>query len=206
MNNILKDYKKSFEKLLPEINKNIEKYRKGNFTIKVTDKNGNPLNAQIIAEQKKHAFDFGISALMLGNMGDKEKEYRDAVTNLFNFVTTTFCWGIMETEEGKFRFEEGSEEIYRRPPSDRVLKFTKENNMKAKGQPLFCGRWCPDWLPQDLDILKEKWINYVTEVAKRYDGEFSIFDVVNESYQTHGSWQNMDWLPIPVSDFTKWML
>ena len=78
MNNILKDYKKSFEKLLPEINQNIEKYRKGKFTIKVTDKEGNPICAHVTAEQKKHAFDFGVSALMLGNMGDKEQEYRNS--------------------------------------------------------------------------------------------------------------------------------
>jgi len=87
-----------------------------------------------------------------------------------------------------------------------VLKFAKENNMKAKGQPLFCGRWCPDWVPQDIDKLKELWIKYVKEVARRYDGEFCLFDVVNESYQTKGSWQNMVWLPEPVGDFVKWML
>ena len=123
------DYKRRYEALLPKINADIEKYRKGNFKIKVVDKDGNPVVATVRAEQKKHLFDFGTSALMLGNMGDKEREYRDAVSNLFNFITTTFCWSVMETEPGKFRFEEGSEEIYRRPPSDRVLNFAKENGI-----------------------------------------------------------------------------
>jgi len=202
----IKVYRETFDRLLPEINENIEKYRKGTFTIKVVNKDGTPVPATIKAEQKKHAFDFGTSALMIGNMGEKEQEYRDAVSNLFNFITTTFCWGIMETEPGKFRFEEGSEEIYRRPPSDRVLEFAKANNMKAKGQPLFCGRWVPDWVPQDIDILKNRWISYVKEVAKRYDGKYYLFDVVNESYQTNGSWKNMSWLPLSVGDFVKWML
>ena len=143
---------------------------------------------------------------MIGNMGEKEQEYRDAVSNMFNLITTTFCWSVMETEPGKYRFEEGSEEIYRRPPSDRVLNFAKENNMKAKGQPLFCGRWCPDWVPQDIDTLKELWIKFVKEVAQRYDGEYNIFDVVNESYRTDTTWKNMKWLPESVSDFVKWML
>jgi len=206
MRQAIENYRKTYDALLPEINANIEKYRKGNFQIKVINKDGTPIKAKIKVEQKKHAFDFGTSALMLGNMGEKEQEYRDAISNLFNFVTTTFCWGVMETEPGIFRFEEGSEEIYRRPPSDRVLTFAKENNMKAKGQPLFCGRWCPDWVPQDLEKLKELWTKYVKAVAKKYDGEFSVFDVVNESYQTHGSWKNMDWLTEPVHDFVKWML
>ena len=144
MKNVIENYRKSYEALLPQINANIEKYRKGNFKINVTDKNGTPVSATVKAEQKKHAFDFGTSALMIGNMGDKEQEYRDAISNLFNFITTTFCWSSMETAPQKFRFEEGSEEIYRRPPSDRVLSFARENNMKVKGQPLFCGRWCPD--------------------------------------------------------------
>ncbi|MBQ8432007.1 MAG: endo-1,4-beta-xylanase [Clostridia bacterium] len=207
VNEAIADYRRRYEALLPRLNADIEKYRKGNFKIKIVKKDGTPVVAKVQAEQKKHLFDFGTSALMLGNMGDKEQAYRDAVSNLFNLVTTTFCWNVMETEPGKFRFEEGSEEIYRRPPSDRVLNFAKENDMKAKGQPLFCGRWCPDWVPKDLDELKRLWIHYVKEVAKRYDGEYGIFDVVNESYQSKGSWQNMrSWLPIPVDEFVKWML
>lgn len=206
VNEAIKSFRRSYEALLPRIQADTEKYRKGNFKIKVVNQEGAPVSATVRVEQKKHLFDFGTSALMLGNMGDQEQAYRDAVSDLFNFVTTTFCWGVMETEPGKYRFEEGSEEIYRRPPSDRVLNFAKENGMKAKGQPLFCGRWCPDWVPEDLDELKRCWVNYVKEVAKRYDGEYSVFDVVNESYQTKGSWKNMSWLPIPVSEFVKWML
>ena len=206
VNEAIKSFRRSYEALLPRIQADTEKYRKGNFKIKVVNQEGAPVSATVRVEQKKHLFDFGTSALMLGNMGDQEQAYRDAVSDLFNFVTTTFCWGVMETEPGKYRFEEGSEEIYRRPPSDRVLNFAKENGMKAKGQPLFCGRWCPDWVPEDLDELKRCWVNYVKEVAKRYDGEYSVFDVVNESYRTKGSWKNMSWLPIPIDEFVKWML
>jgi len=206
MKEAITDYRKTYDALLPEINANIEKYRKGNFKIKVINKDGTPVKAKVRVEQKTHAFDFGTSALMIGAMGDKEMEYRDAISNLFNFITTTFCWNVMETEPGKFRFEEGSEEIYRRPPSDRVLAFAKENNMKAKGQPLFCGRWCPDWVPKNLEKLKELWTKYVKAVAEKYDGAFSIFDVVNESYESNGSWRNMDWLPVPVPEFVQWLL
>ena len=206
MKQAIENYRKTYDALLPEINANIEKYRKGNFKIKVINQDGTPAEARIKVEQKTHAFDFGTSALMIGAMGDKEREYRDAVSNLFNFITTTFCWSVMETEPGKFRFEEGSKEIYRRPPSDRVLAFAKENNMKAKGQPLFCGRWCPDWVPQDYEKLKELWTKYVKAVAEKYDGAFSIFDVVNESYESNGSWRNMDWLPVPVPEFVQWLL
>ena len=206
MNKAIENYRKTFDALAPEINANIEKYRKGDFKIKVVHEDGTPVVATVKAEQKTHAFDFGTSALMIGSMGDKEQEYRDAVSNLFNLITTTFCWKAMEPQPGKYRFEEGSEEIYRRPPSDRVLEFAKANHMKAKGQPLFAGWWTPDWVPQDIDELKQLWTKYATEVAKRYDGEYSIFDVVNESYHVNGSWKNMKWLPESNSDFAKWLL
>lgn len=206
MKELMNHYRKTYETLLPEINANIEKYRKGNFKIKVIAKDGTSVPAAINIEQKQHAFDFGTNVLMLGSMGEKEQAYRDAVSNLFHLVTTTFCWNIMETTPGSYRFEEGSEEIYRRPPSDRVLAFAKEKNLKLKGQPLFCGCWCPDWIPHDFDQFKKYWITYVTEVAKRYDGVYNIFDVVNESYQVHGSWKNMSWLPISAAELMKWML
>lgn len=205
-NNTIDNYRKTVQELLPEINANIKKYRKGNFKIKVLRKDGSPVAATVRAEQKKHAFDFGTNVLMLGHMGEKEQEYRDAITNLFNLITTTFCWKDMEPQPGKFRFEENSEEIYRRPPGDRVLKFAKENGMKAKGQPLFSGCWCPEWAPKDFEEFKRLWLNYVKAVAKRYDGEYSVFDVVNESYQVEGSWRHVKWFPVSFYDFVKWTL
>jgi len=200
------NYRKTYDALLPEINANIEKYRKGHFAIRVVDNTGAPVTAKVSAEQKRHLFDFGTSALMIGNMGRKEQEYRDAVSNLFNLITTTFCWGIMETEPGKYRFEEGCEEIYRRPPSDRVLQFAKAHHMKAKGQPLFCDRWCPGWSSSDPDVLKTQWLNYVEKVARRYDGEYSLFDVVNESFLAQRRTPQLPWLSDGAFEYVKWTL
>ena len=75
-NNTIDNYRKTVQELLPEINANIEKYRKGNFKIKVLREDGTPVAATVKAEQKKHAFDFGTNVLMLGHMGEKEQEYR----------------------------------------------------------------------------------------------------------------------------------
>jgi GH35 family endo-1,4-beta-xylanase len=203
---ILKELDRQFNELLPTINENIEKYRKGSFTIKVLDKNGVGVKVPFKLRQVSHDFDFGTNALMLGAMGDKEQLYRDSITNLFNLVTTTFCWNLTEPNPNEFRFEEGSKEIYRRPPPDRVLKFCEENNLRAKGQPLFCGRWNPDWVPQDFDKFKNLWINFIKNVAKRYDGKFNVFDVVNESYEVDTSWKNMEWIPTSYNEFVKWLL
>lgn len=205
----IENYRKTFDGLSSEIRANTEQYRKGDFTLRLLFPDGSPVRASVRAVQKSHDFNFGTNVLMLGSMGDQEQAYRDAVTDLFNFVTTTFCWNCMETEPGKFRFAEGSEEMYRRPPADRVLTFAKENNLRAKGQPLFCARWCPEWVPHDTDTLKNLWTKFVTAVAQRYDGEYYTFDVVNESYQRHfedmGVFKNL-WISESATSFVKWLL
>ena len=62
MKEAINNYRKTYDALLPEINANIEKYRKGNFKIKVLKQDGTPVSATIKAEQKSHKFDFGTSA------------------------------------------------------------------------------------------------------------------------------------------------
>lgn len=205
MEKILENYRKSYDALLPEINSNIEKYRKGDFKVKVKNADGTPFQGIVKAQQTKHTFDFGTCVVMLGAMGDKEQAYRDAITNLFNFVTTTFCWNITETEQGKFRFDEGVEEIYRRPPAERVWQFAKENGLKAKGQPLFCDRWVPQWASKDADELRAQWIEFIKRVAERYDGKYSLFDVVNESFDAKRS-PDMPWLKEGEFNYVKWVL
>ena len=132
----IEHFRKLYSDLEEQIEARIEAHRKGDFNIKVTDKDGNPVDATVCAIQKTHKFDFGVAPLMLGDMKQHEAEYQKAVTDLFNLITTTFCWGVMETSEGVYRFEEGSEYIYRRPPADRMLKFAKKNGLRIKGQPL----------------------------------------------------------------------
>ena len=132
MENLLKDYRAVYAKLEPEIKENTEKYRKGDFRIQVTDAAGEPLkNTEIRMKQKSHAFDFGCNGLMLGQLGEGNEVYEQEFVKLFELVTTTFCWSITETEPGKFRFAEGSEEVFRRPPADRVLKFAEKYGLKA---------------------------------------------------------------------------
>ncbi len=202
----IEKYRKDYEQLLPKINQNIEKYRKGNFTLQLRKKDGSPCVGTVTVEQRSHAFDFGTNVLMLGAMGEKEQAYRDAITNLFNLVTTTFCWPSTELSEGVFRFEEGVEEIYRRPPAERVLRFAQENRLKAKGQPLLADSWFPDWASRDPDTLKKQYANYFKKVAERYDGKYTMFDVVNESLLCKRRTPDYPLLGDDAFDYMKWAL
>ena len=52
MKQAIENYRKTYDALLPEINANIEKHRKGNFRIKVINQDGTPAEAKINIEQK----------------------------------------------------------------------------------------------------------------------------------------------------------
>jgi len=201
----IEHFRNLYSKYESQINDGIETYRKGNFTLSIKDKDGNPVKCKISVKQTGHSFDFGVAPLMLGDMGDNEQKYRDAITDLFNLITTTFCWGVMETVEGVYRFEEGSEYIYRRPPSDYMLRFAKENGLKIKGQPLLADSWHPEWASRDEEKLKEQIINYIQKVADRYDGKFYLFDVVNESHLCAKRTPNFPLYHGDSFEYVKWV-
>lgn len=207
MEELLKDYRAVYAKLEQKIIKNTEKYRKGDFKFRLTDAAGEPLkNAEVTVKQKSHKFDFGCNGLMLGQLGEGNEIYEQEFVKLFQLVTTTFCWSVTETEPGKFRFEEGSEEVFRRPPADRVLKFAEKNGLKAKGQPLLADSWYPDWASRDVEELKKQYINYFSKVAERYDGKFYMFDVTNESNLCQKRTPDFPLLKMGKTEYVKWAL
>jgi GH35 family endo-1,4-beta-xylanase len=172
--------------LVSRINENIEKYRKGDAIIEVKDKDGNPVsNASIEVHQKTHEFLFGSNIFVLGQLSKTElnQKYENAFTNLFNFATLPFYWRGLEPQEGKPRFEEESERIWRRPPPDQLLKWCKSHNITAKGHALMYNRntLMPDWTEKnDPDMFLKQAEKHMSEIADRYQDDIVIWDVVNE--------------------------
>lgn len=206
MKKAIENFRNLYSGFETQIESGIEQHRKGDFKLVLKDDKGNPINTEVTIRQKSHSFDFGVAPFMINDMGADEQAYRDAVTDLFNLITTTFCWGVMETSEGVYRFEENSEYIYRRPPSDLMLRFAKENGLKIKGQPLLADSWHPDWASRDEDKLKEQIRNYIQKVAERYDGKFYLFDVVNESFLCAKRTPNFPLLKDNSFGYVKWVL
>ncbi len=189
------------------INENIEKYRKSDAIIEVKDKDGNPVsNASIEVHQKTHEFLFGSNIFVLGQLSKAElnQKYESAFTNLFNFATLPFYWRGLEPQEGKPRFEEDSERIWRRPPPDQLLKWCKSNNITAKGHALMysANSQMPDWTEKnDPEVFLKQAEKHMTEIANRYKDDIWIWDVVNEE-----RWRNLSperWHKVP-DDYLEW--
>ena len=181
-NDALASYRAEWAALRPKLDADIERYRKGDAVLELVDADGKPVtNATLTIRQKPHAFLFGCNILPLGQLGELNAAYEEKFVKLFNLATTTFCWGAMEPEQGQVRFAEGSEEIWRRPPPDRVLAFCKKHGIAMKGQPLMAGSWHPKWAPKDPEQTKKLYREWFAKVAERYGDDVAIFDVVNES-------------------------
>lgn len=158
----------------------IEKYRKGDFTIKFA----NAGKKKITVKQKKHKFLFGCTAFMLNSFEKEEKEaiFKEKFVRLFNQAVVPFYWEDLEPQEGQVRFSKDSENIYRRPAPDIVLEFCKEYGIEPKGHCLTWNRSVPEWL-QKYDVEQKKRIleRRFKEIAEAYADKIPSFDIVNES-------------------------
>ena len=177
---VLESFLKNEEKLEKRNAEGIEKYRKGDFTLKLSANAGQ----RVTVQQKKHAFCFGTTAFMLGSFEKPEKEplYKEAFANLFNQAVVPFYWSDFEPQEGHLRMRTDSQFIYRRPAPDTCLKFCSEYGIEPKGHCLTWNGFVPKWLEpyspkQRKEILERRY----KEIADEYASKIPSFDIVNES-------------------------
>ena len=157
----------------------IEKYRKGNFTLKFSK-----TAKKITVRQKKHKFLFGSTAFMLNCFEDEKKEpvYKEKFVKIFNQAIVPFYWSDLEPQEDNVRFSKNSENIYRRPAPDIVLEFCREYGLEPKGHCMLWNSHVPQWL-QKYSAEERKAIveRRFKQIAERYGETIPVFDIVNES-------------------------
>ncbi len=168
--------------MLEERNANgIEKYRKGNFTLRFPSLR---VGQSVKIKQQKHSFLFGTTAFMLGSFETPEKEpiYKEHFARIFNQAVVPLYWSDLEPQEGKLRFCKDSAFIYRRPPVDTVLEFCKEYGLEPKGHCLTWHISLPEWLkkytPEEKKQILER---RFSEISTAYAAKIPSFDIVNES-------------------------
>ena len=185
-NYILESFLKNKENLEKRNAEGIEKYRKGNFTLKLSAKAGQ----KVTVKQKKQAFYFGTTAFMLGSFEKPEKEmqYKKAFATLFNQAVVPFYWSDFEPQEGHLRMRADSEFIYRRPAPDTCLEFCREYGIEPKGHCLTWNNFVPKWLeaysPKERKEILERRFK---EIADEYALKIPSFDIVNESASNYRS-------------------
>jgi len=164
----------SEEKIFEGAEDRIERYRKGNAVITVTDSHGKPITgAHITVNQAKHDFLFGCNIFQLGRYDNDEmnRKYEEEFTNLLNYATLPFYWGSFESEKDKPNYKH----------LDWMAKRCQELDIKTKGHPLVWHEAVPGWVPSDMTEIEDRMRNRVSDIVSHYAGKVDIWDAINEA-------------------------
>ena len=181
----------------------IERYRKGDAWITVTDRNGNPIpNAKVKVNQISHEFRFGANIFMLDELETPEKNetYKKCFADLFNMATLPFYWDSTEPEQGKLRYDRNSPKLYRRPPIDLCMEFCAEHGIEPREHGLAYDYFFPKWLwGADVEVVKVELERRYAEIAERYADKIRTVEVTNEMRHLHGKTSFYD-----EPEFVEW--
>lgn len=187
---VLKQFEEQKNSLDEKIAEDIEKYRKGNAEIVVTDKNGNIIpNAKISIKQKSHEFRFGANLFLLDEMETDEKnaEYKKYFADVFNMATLPFYWDSTEPQRGNLRYNKDSTPLYRRPTIDLCMEFCEKHGIEPREHALAYELRFPKWLKgASTDEVKSELRRRYGEIGKRYANSIETIEVTNEMLWNNG--------------------
>ncbi len=163
----------------------IENYRKGDFTLQITDEQGLPMvGAEVEVKQLSHDFKYGANLFMLDEFETEEKNrlYRQHFKEVCNIATLPFYWKDLEPEQGKPRFAKESPRVYRRPAIDLCMEYCEEQGIEPKEHCLFYETWLPGWLDKtNLVVMRREVENRFRTLAERYGERIPRWEVTNET-------------------------
>ncbi len=203
----MQPYRNDREATDRRIREGIETHRKGDFRLRVVDKDGRPVKgATVSVNQTGHAFRCGANIFMLDGFESEEmnQEFRLLFRLHFNHATLPFYWKDNEPSEGYHRFEKNSPRIYRRPPTDLCMEYCEENGITPKLHCLVYDEWAPDWTKElPLPALKAKYEKRFREIAERYGDRLLEVEVINEVLRFR-NWETGKYPLSETPDVIEW--
>lgn len=181
----------------------IERYRKGDGRIVITDSSGKPVSgARVRIDQKTHEFRFGANLFMLDELetAEKNEKYKKYFTDLFNMATLPFYWDGLEPERGKPRYAKDSPRVYRRPSTDLCVEFCEKHGIEPREHGLAYDAFFPKWLyDASVDEIKRELERRYSEISERYAHKIPTIEVTNEM-----GWQKGKTAFYDEPDFVEW--
>ncbi len=166
----------------------IERHRKGDIALVVTDAAGRPVSdAEVSIEMTRHAYEFGTAipfSLLMGN-GPNTAPYREKLLDLFNAASAEndLKWPWWAGDRGK--------------PEDRdrtfaALRWLQEHDFSIRGHVLV---W-PGWkrLPEHIVCHRGKdsasqipqlTLDHIADITRATRDYITEWDVVNEPFNNH---------------------
>ena len=196
-------FEENKEMIDERISSGIEKYRKGDCSVKLTDRDGNPLaGAAVKIKQKSHEFRFGANIFMLDELetAEKNEKYKKYFADVFNMATLPFYWDALEPEKGNPRYAKDSPKVYRRPTPDLCIEFCEKHGIEPREHALAYAGFFPEWLRgASVEETKKELERRYAEIAERYAHKIPTIEVTNE----------MEWSTVKNSfydenDYVEW--
>lgn len=164
-----------------EADARIDKHRKADLTVTVTDADGQPLpGATVHLQQTRHAFPFGTAIAVPGLLDESADgdRYRETLKADFNS-------GVFENAMKWYNHGVATDaEI------EKALDWLDDANITMRGHVLVWPGW--RWLPaslraieDDKPALRAAVEARVTDTATRYRGRLADWDVMNEPFDNH---------------------
>jgi endo-1,4-beta-xylanase len=160
------------EQLLVGAPERIERYRKGDASVRVLDASGNPVkDASVHVEMLNHDFLFGCN-LILDNYqtAERNKAYADSFARLFNYATLPFDWRSYEFSQG----------VPNKDTLSKMVSWARAHNMKVKGHPLVWDLYVPDWAPQSPDAFWDAQCTRTKRETQYFCGLMDFWTVMDE--------------------------
>lgn len=170
----------------------IEQHRKGDFSIRVLDTEGDPIpNAEVEVEFLRHAYHFGsviVGHRIFSNAAD-DVIYRERFLDLFNQSgpENDLKWGPWAGEWGN---------LYNAQQTIDAMQWLKDRNIYTRGHvmvwpskrnlPNLMQGYLPEGDPANADpAAKQVVLDHIDDVASRTKDVIDEWDVLNEPYDNH---------------------
>lgn len=169
-----------------EAEKRIEKYRKGDLTIKIRDTNGKPISgATVTANLQRIAFNWGTatsSERLLDTKSADSKIYRDTLSRYFNQA-------VFENEM-KWKVWCNQPEAQKGFRTLEALRWLRAHNFSVRGHVMVWPSWqhSPKFLQKladHPDSLRQTIYNNIKDQTNVMYEQFNEWDVINEPYAHH---------------------
>ena len=181
---VLRPFVEQADYMNERVSAGIELNRKGWAELSFVDREGKPVKGVTVeARQKTHDFKTGANLFMLDELESDEKnaEYKRLFADAFNLATLPFYWRDLEPEQGKPRFAKDSPKVYRRPAPDLCLEYCEKHGIEPKCHCLNYDQWSPDWLANEVPVIRQALVKRFTELSERYSKRIPSWEVTNET-------------------------
>jgi endo-1,4-beta-xylanase len=161
----------------------IEKIRKGDITVKVLDKNNEPVSgADVRIQMTRNAYNWGTAVdaedFDLSPKGDK---YREVLKKNFNQV-------VHENDLKMWRWAKQTPE-QRGAKAKKMNVWLRENGFSVRGHVMVWPGWTHAGalkpLKDDPDAMRKAVLDHISEQTTVMKGEFQEWDVINEVLAHH---------------------